>query len=461
VVQVALAVEGTALPVESNQRGRFYEPVEIQGEFFPGMTGAKIADLGLYAWRKGGWRPVLFQVDEKTPEGNFVMTRGPEANPADADGVLHDRDVIVFMAREAGRRGPDHSLPEGAKTRASLELKGPGSGESSWVYLSRFENGAPNHDLKPVSRLLDQGKAFRCRFPTYRYDALVNDPEKNPTPTINIDRLWILPEAGGNGKNIIDRQKTRGMITFLGGMIKIRFSESIVNGGIVAYKPGPVRILSHSYMYPRFPMGIKGPGFSIDSILVDTLTLTATTIRVPFNPGAVMHRMKLALGMDLTPDAKGMVFYNSENREGFRIDGRMDDREKDFRPVKDEWRVITGPPGTQIIITRFDPMLFEKGEIRTTYNDDESDEHPPENHPGDVGAVFDELTIKSLPAGSYRIDVTGCNPWNAYDPAGLNREFLEEVLDLQREPLILRAGGRETRNKGGLTQVLTGPERKE
>jgi len=444
----------TALSAAPEFSGRSYEPVEVPGELVPDMTGREISQLGLYAWREGSWRPVLFQVDEKTPDGSYVMTRGEKANPEDGNGILDLRDVIVFMARQAGGEAPENEPPPGAGASLPVSLEDPDTGERTWVVLAWFENGAPEASHTPLSRLTDREGVFHLRFPTYGYNALINDPEKKPTPTINIDRLWVLPEAGGTGQNIIDRQKTRGMITFLGGLIKIRFSESIVKGGVVAYKPGPVRILTHSRMVPRFPLGIKGPGFSIDSIMGDTITLTTITLRVPFNPGTVMHRMKLAFGMDLAPDAKGMLFYNSTNPEGFRIDGRMDDREKAFRTDKDQWRVITGPQGTQISASRFDPRFLEKGEIRTTYNDDESDEHPPENHPGDIGVVFDELIIKSLPAGTYRIEVFGCIPWNFYDPAGLNRQRLKAILRNQREPLVLRAGDREIRNKGGLPQVL-------
>ena len=38
--------------------------------------------------------------------------------------------------------------------------------------------------------------------------------------------------------------------------------------------------------------------------------------------------------------------------------------------------------------------------------------------------------------------------------AGLNRQRLKAILRIQREPLVLRAGDREIRNKGGLPQVL-------
>ena len=205
---------------------------------------------------------MLFQIDECPPDGNFVFTKGPEANTEEANGILDNQDFLVFMAREAQDKAPENRIPPGAGSVVPVELRDPSKASSKWAYLVRFDKRAPNHELRSLAALSHQGNEFFFEFPTYRY------------------------------------------------------------------KAGPVRIIIHSTMYPRFPLGIKGPGFFIDSILVDTLTLTTTTIRVPFNPGTVMHRMKLALGMDLTPDAKGMVFYNSENREGFRINGRMDGQEK-------------------------------------------------------------------------------------------------------------------------------------
>jgi len=258
----------------------------------------------------------------------------------------------------------------------------------------------------------------------------------------------------------MDRQKTRGMMSFVGGLVKIRFNEGLVQGGVCAWHAGPVRVLTHSTMFPRFRSGLKGPKFYLDSILVDSLTLTRITMGVPFDPGLVMHRMTLAFGTDLAPAARGMRFHNSANPQGFLIDGAMDQEERSFVTTKDEWRLITGPQGTQITCTSFDPRFLTRGSVITTYLDDETVRHPPENFPGDLGAVFDELTIRGLPAGTYWIEALGCIPRGFHDPKGLDPEHLKSILDVRRAPLVIRAGDQEIRNQGGEPRVLLQPRRK-
>jgi hypothetical protein len=237
-------------------------------------------------------------------------------------------------------------------------------------------------------------------------------------------------------------------------MIEVPINEKIVSGGLVAYKPGPVRILSHSRMYPLFPMGIKGPKFYIDSIMVDTLTLTTTIVNVPFDPGSLITDMTLIFMTDLSPAAKGMYYYNSENREGFLIDGSMDDKEKGFNESKDSWRLVTGPQGTQIQYTIFDPKFMTSGKASSTYNDNESQTLPPENYPGDLGAAADRIIIKSLPAGSYQIKTFGCVPYHFFDPKGLNEELLEGILNISNAPLRIEVSGREIKNRGGTQRQL-------
>lgn len=438
--------------------GRHYEPVEVPGEVLASALGRKAEELSLYALQDGAWRSVVFQIDERTPDGAFVLPEGPEANGDAGDGLLGERDLLVFLARDAGDQAPAGVLPPGAHGVDVVELVDPIRGQSRWAYLTAGKTSTTGGTLPPLCRMeAMDGGGFRFGFGTYGYEALVNEWKGRRTPTILIDRLWVLPEAGGNGANLIDRQKTRGRMSFLGGMVKIRFNESIVQGGLVAYKAGPVRVLTRSRMYPRFPLGIKGPDFTLDSILVDAITLTANTMNVPFNPGHVMHEMRLTLGTDLSPAAEGMTFYNSENLHGFRIDGTMDAAERGFDPTKDRWRVITGPQGTQITCTSFDPGFLVKGKVRTVYSDDASEAAPPERWAGNMGAAFDELEIRSLPAGTYTIEVFGCIPAGFHDPGGLDRGLLDDILRIRSHPLRIRAGGREVENRGTVPRRLSAP----
>ena len=438
--------------------GRYYEPVEVPGEMLAPLLGQKINHLAVFSWLGGAWKPVLSQVDERTPAGQFILTRGPEANADLANGLLDPQDLVVFMARDSGEKAPEGKIPEGVDRIVSVELVDPVSGNRSWVYPVSYKTEAPNFHLPPVSDLRETEEGFFFKFSTYVYRALVNQVGKTKVPTIFINQLQILPEAGGTADNIIDRQKIRGTIRFLGGLIKVPFNESIVNGGVVAYQPGPVRILTHSTMYPVFPLGVKGPKFFLDSIMADTLTLTTTIVSVPFDPGYLIHDMALFFSTDLTPAAKGMKFYDSVNQQGYLINGRMDENEKKFNTGKEDWRLITGPQGTQIQKTSFDPKFLAKGKSFSTYNDDEGDRHPPENFPGDIGSAADQLVIKGLSSGAYRIETFGCIPYNFYRPEGPNFKLLKEILDIPAYPLVIIVGEKKIGNQGGRPRDIATPQ---
>ncbi len=449
LISTCLIIPSSRASVPQSTLGRYYDLVEVPGDMLDSAAGHEIKSLALYAKKNGAWDQVLVQVDEKTEKGDFVLPKGPEANGSEADGKFDARDVIAFMARDAGEKAAEGEIPDGVSAMDEIELKDPDSGKSAWIYLAVHDGNAPECKAEPVAKLIDTGGVFNFRFPSYGYDGLINAKEKKDTPTIFINKLWVTKRAGGNERNILDRQKIRGSITFLGGVIEVPINESIVSGGVSAYKSGPVRIITHSQMYPLFPMGIKGPKFYIDSIMSDTLTLTTTTMSVPFDPGSLIHDMTLAFSTDLTPSAKGMLYYNSRNLEGVEIDGKMDDKEKGLDKGKDEWRMTTGPQGTQIQFTRFDPKFLKNGEASSTYNDDETDENPPENFPGDVGAAADQIVIKSLEAGSYKIHTFGCVPENFYQGRELDKEHLEAVLAVPNRPISIMASGKEIKNQGG------------
>lgn len=441
-------------PDKGKSDGRYYEPVEVPGELLAPLLGTSLNKLAVYSFRNGNFSPILFQIDELTPQGNFILTRGPEANANQANGVLDRQDLVVFMARDASEKAPEGLTPKGADLAVAIELDDPFKGKPVWVYAARFPTAPSLPGLQPVSVLNDQGGVFNLRFSTYGYDAIINQQEKKSIPTIFINKLWVLPEAGGNGKNILDRQKIRGEISFLGGRIKVPINEKIVSGGVVAYKPGPVRVLTRSTMYPLLPLGIKGPRFYFDNIMIDTITLTTTTVDVPFDPGSLITEMTLSFGTDLAPAAKGMRYYNSVNPGGFLIDGKMDESERKFNEAKDQWRLITGPQGTQIQYTKFDPKFLTNGKASSTYSDNEAVAHPPENYPGDIGYAADKIVVTSLPAGTYHIQTFGCVPYGFYRREGLDREFLQGILRITDSPLQIQVLGKRVENRAGRPRIL-------
>ena len=152
----------------------------------------------------------------------------------------------------------------------------------------------------------------------------------------------------------------------------------------------------------------------------------------------------------------GMKYYNSVNRQGLNIDGQMDEIERNFNTKKDDWRLVTGPQGTQITYARFDPKFLKNGKASSHYNDNQDDPQPPENFPGEIGAGFDQIVVKSLETGKYRIDVFGCVPYHFYNPTGLNVKFLMDILNIQKKPILIKVGDKTAVNAAAQAQILEG-----
>lgn len=441
--------EGFARIQNYEQSYRYYEAVEVPGELLEGTVGRPLSSLALYSYSENGFEQVVCQLDEKTSNGSYIFTHGKENNKDESNGIFDRQDLLVFMARDAGEMAPADTMPEMAENIIPIELRDPLTGDTYYVYFASFKDQAPIFEFKPYITVDDSEGKFNIRSNSFGYDGLIkNKGKKSQTFTVFMDKFWLNPEIGGNGQNIIDRQKVRGKIRFLGGLVKVGFGEEMVNGGVVAYKKGPVRINVHSVMYPKFPMGIKGPKFYIDTVMIDTITLIRTIMGVPFNPGALITDMTLSFGQELSENAKGMIYYSSENPEGFLIDGKKSKKEKKYSTAKNKWYLVVGPQGSQIQKTVFDPKFLVKGEESSIFNDDETDKHPPENFPGDIGATFDQLKIKALASGIYHIDTTGFMPDFFYKNNSYDKKYLEGLLHLQDAPLHIKIGNGEIKNKG-------------
>ena len=88
-----------------------------------------------------------------------------------------------------------------------------------------------------------------------------------------------------------------------------------------AYKDGPIRLVRNIQLIITLPLGIKAPGIAVDLLWYDTIVNVPMVIDIPFNPKYLMSYMKLVVGEDHCPGAIGMLVYNSNNLEGFVVDG--------------------------------------------------------------------------------------------------------------------------------------------
>lgn len=120
-----------------------YDYIEVGGELLRRFSGTPIKRLSLLALKEGALTPIPFQIDERDPEGSYVMTGGKTAG-CDADrGRLDGNDELVFLAEDAGDRLPTKERLSGG-SRIELQVTDPRYPDRhAWAYLARYDNEAP------------------------------------------------------------------------------------------------------------------------------------------------------------------------------------------------------------------------------------------------------------------------------------------------------------------------------
>src|SRR5207248_1109409 len=124
--------------------------VVLQGKELPRLKGTHKDKVRLYAQKNGTLQPIPYQVDERTPEGNYCFTDGPEEmRVRDTDnGLIDDNDEVVFMARDAGDLADEKGFPAGQKAVHLIQLTDPVDNTTGWVYAFVFDEPPPRSTRK-------------------------------------------------------------------------------------------------------------------------------------------------------------------------------------------------------------------------------------------------------------------------------------------------------------------------
>ena len=425
---------------------RFYDPVETRGEILSELLGNQISLLRLYSFSDGTLHQVPFQFDEWTPDGFLVVDMGPEANAELGNGILDMQDELVFMARDAGDRVTKAYWPQGVEQGIEIEIKDPLSGGLGWFYLLEFSDQAPAISFGN-EEFLEYEDEVRLTCSTYGVQG-TNRTWKGDVHKLLLHRhLWTTEEAGGDGKDFIDSLRFRFKAKLGFGVIRVKFDEGGIIGGWSKMKSGPVRTIARQWLALTLPLGLKSPKFYGDAYCYDTLGFTGFQTDVPFNPKYVAANFTMMFGHDMhDPNAYGMKWYNSNNTDGFLIDGVTSPMEEEYDSSADTWRCVVGPNGWAVYRSMWDEFYRSQAEINVRYSDDRQTHQPPEHYPGDMGYVYSESVIKRLKPRKYEFQVDVFVPYHFYDPAGLRMDLIEELANIRDNPILVKVGLHEGTN---------------
>ena len=438
---------------------RRFDPIEINGEYLDQFLGKPFKNMRLFAYKEGLLRVIPYQFDERRNDLTYILPEGSAGDSRDINGILEPWDELVFMASDVGDRFQPADAEKNATFFEEITIIDPIDRGQGWIYLAYYQDisKAPHSKFKPKVWLGDNPDAFVMHGSSYVIGGLVNEIGDKVYKTAINNRLSIPEEAGGKDINIFDRMKTRIWTSLFFGLIKFSLNENNVIGELDQYKEGSVRAFGRNWLQIALPTkiaNIKSPKIFLDIFCFDTMILIPMTIHVPFNAKIVGVKAGLSYGYDLNEDAFGMKFYNSENLEGFVIDGRMDEAEHAMNHDLDEWRCITGPQGTMVTSSVWDKGYLDMAKISIEYIDDLNQKVEPEDLAGQIGYHYNQSMTELSKPGYYDALLCWYFPPNFYDPNRFKIEMIEEYVAIRTKPVKIKAGERRFKNPGGWPELL-------
>ncbi len=428
---------------------RFYDPVEMRAENLNPFHNIPLDQLVLYACHDARLEQIPYQFDEWTPEGAMIFEFGEDNNADRSNRRLDPQDMLVFMARDMGDQVAPEMWQELSRTGVEIEVVDPLTKDRGWVYLLHFPDGVIKAEAKYTIRIVLEADEFKVYGDTFTLFGTTRKVGKKTYQTIVNRNISIMPKAGGDGKNFIDRSKLRISASFLFGFLKIRFNEDNFIGGMAKYKAGPVRGVGRHWISMTLPLNIKAPRIFADVYVYDTMIFIVGSNDLPFDPGFVMTEFKISAGYDLhEKNGLGMKYYSNINQKGFVMDGRMSDGEKDYSDAPDNWRCIVGPNGWMMQRSLWDGKYKEQADIRMKYLDDVNHKSPPDYFEGDLGYYYTLSTIKSLKPRKYKFQLDFYWPYHFCAADGPNMKTVIGICNIRDHALNIKVGNQQMKNQG-------------
>jgi len=387
---------GAAAAEAPGRPARFPDPVVANNAVLKGLfDGTPVEQLRALAYRDGDFRAIPFQVDERGPLCELLLTQGPLRGQqrgegdgytdAPSFGLFNGGDEFVLLARHMAERAPAGLWPPGASRAAEIRARDPAGGFSAWAYLAAFPS--------PPERVPDDYVDYRVRQPedgrpevhvvSNHYHAAFTDPDKPVAQS-----GWHIIHQGREGPNIL--RTFHSIIDVRLGVLHFDFTLENIIPRRLGQIDGPVRVVRRirnnvrlaGIPLPEFIVKrLSGAALDTDSFYYPDFFYFDGKLTVPKVLIKYGQRSRSIFTTDLNRNAVGMLWMNAQNREPpCLVDGVMSPQERSLDPALYRWCLLHGPPGGWMNILTFGEG-FRPMDVRLYYLDNMADGFRPEGDP--------------------------------------------------------------------------------
>lgn len=384
---------------------RAFEVISVSARELPNLWACPVERVA--AWSCWGLcAPILAQVDERDPQGRWVLDVGLDDSQDEQRGGFDPTDWVLVPLVDLGNRA---SLPPTGAAYA-VRVSDPSATFTRWFYLGCSKGN---------DRLAIPGSA--------RVEA------KPHLDEIQMRRMTVkfcgaLPKwmSVDDGPNLLDRLKLRAQARFLFGLVTVRRNESHVQGQVLGWRAGPLRAIRAQEHWLYLGSGIRTPVFRSYAIFYPDYLDIPVRLRLRFPATHFFSSIRVQGYIDFR-GLWGWSLLLPDDGETYLIDGQTSPQERALAYRNPAWFALRGPEVTMIQYFGLSPSL-QSLKRRFLYRDDKTAAFPPESVQGEVPAVGYELSEwQGVGSGTHSLHVTSFVVPRGVPPA--------RVIAAQRQPL--------------------------
>jgi hypothetical protein len=393
------------------------DPIIIVGKDVPRLLGKPIASIVVV----NGKGAIPFQIDEVTKEGEYVLDKGEYPNVADGNGLLKEKDEIVFLWDDADvvivdngvdsvgiNINADNNVKDSISINISIDTNVNNSIDSR-IGKSVKNKGADTKitltrgvERRTVKILFDQASSLprspksyvgynhaTGRVATQYYYA---DFAKD---RFHFVRAGVMNFATNKYVDLTNELRVEILLKTLFGLLPIRYGEGDLVCFVRRYKAGPIRLIRRGDFHLNLGLGVKGSRAAVNQICYSRAVKVPVYVHLPIRFRSLFGQAHVEMTPVIREAGRRFAFAVPSKKLYFPVAGDKLDTLHQSMPLRKMFTLKSGATGYGWILDATTPPEHISGSGFVM-------RRPSTKGTGLAECGF-RLTVRDVPKGNYYI----------------------------------------------------------
>lgn len=260
----------------------------MTGSMIPGLMGKPLNAIRVFG--ESG-KPIPFQIDEVTAEGEYVLPLGEEPNIDQGNGVLDSLDEIVFLWEDAAEHGAS-PLPDVDEIAVELSHEE----EKRTVFLA-LDASLPVSEM----RYIEYRHNNETLTTPYFYAVFGRD-------RFHFVRAGVRDFAAERYVDLTNELRIEIYLRMFWGLIPVRYTEESIVCVVKRYKVGPVRLIRRGDFHLNVGLGVKGSRAAVNQVCYPQLVCVPVQVHLPVRFKSFFRQAYIEMSPVITPRGRDFTF---------------------------------------------------------------------------------------------------------------------------------------------------------